>query len=187
MSRLFTALTLPDDIITTLHQVQPAIRPGLRLIAPEQIHLTLHFLGEYDLALATQALSTLKISAFELTINSLGTFQGHRDTILWAGLAISTALTELHQTMSTRLAEVGYQPEQRPYHPHITLARCDARVSATVVNEFTNQRWEPVTFPVQEVVLFSSQLQPSGPKYVKEASFALVIQASVSCPNAYLS
>ncbi len=168
MPRLFTAITLPDAIITRLQHVQPAARPGLRVIAPEQIHLTLHFLGEFDLALARQALSSVKIPAFELMISSLGTFQGHRDTILWAGLAPSTVLTDLHQSMCQHLSEVGYHPEHRPYHPHITLARCDGRVPATVVNEFTNQPWEPVIFGVQEVVVFSSQLKPTGPVYVKE-------------------
>jgi 2'-5' RNA ligase len=168
MPRLFTAITLPDNIITTLQQVQPGVRPGLRVIAPEQIHLTLHFLGEFDLAQATLALSTVKWPAFELMISSLGSFQGHRDTILWAGLAPSTALTDLHQTMCKHLVEVGYQPEQRPYHPHITLARCDARVPAVVVEEFVSQAWEPVTLRVQEVVLFRSQLKPTGPVYVKE-------------------
>lgn len=168
MPRLFTAITLPDHIITTLQQVQPAVRPGLRVIAPEQIHLTLHFLGEFDLARATQALLSVKWPAFELTISSLGTFQGHRDTILWAGLAPSTALTDLHQTMCKHLVEVGYQPEHRPYHPHITLARCDAKVPAMVADEFVSQPWKPVTFGVQEVALFSSQLQPTGPVYVKE-------------------
>lgn len=175
MPRLFTAITLPDDVISTLQRVQPEVRPGLRLISREQMHLTMHFLGEYDLELARLALSSIQLPALSLTIDRLGSFRRRKDAILWAGISPTMELAQVHQAMSTSLQVVGYQPEQRPFHPHITLARCDSRVPAAVVKEFENQHWEPVTLPVQEVVLFSSQLLPTGPVYTKEAILELKV------------
>jgi len=175
MPRLFTAITLPDNVITTLQRVQPEVRPGLRLISREQMHLTMHFLGEFELELARLALSSIHLPALSMTIDSLGSFRWRQGTILWAGITPTMPLAELHQTISLCLAEAGFQPEQRPFHPHITLARCDGRVPSSVVKEFENQCWEQVTFHVQEVVLFSSQLLPTGPVYTKEAIFELKV------------
>ncbi len=173
MPRLFTAITLPDEVITTLQRVQPEIRPGLRLIPREQMHLTMHFLGEFDLELARLALSSIRLPALSLTIDRLGSFRRRKDAILWAGITPTMELAQVHQAMSTSLQEVGYQPEQRPFHPHITLARCDGRVPMTVVKKFESQPWEPMTVPVTEVVLFSSLLLPTGPVYAKEAAISL--------------
>lgn len=174
MPRLFTAITIPDEVTALLMGVQPEIRPGVKLIPREQIHLTMHFLGEFELELARLALSSIRVPAFSMTIDSLGSFRRRQGTILWAGVKPTMPLAELHQSMSARLAEVGYQPEQRPFQPHITLARCDGRVPMKVAREFESQHWETVTFLVTEVVLFSSQLLPTGPVYTKEAIVALI-------------
>ncbi|MBL8821587.1 MAG: RNA 2',3'-cyclic phosphodiesterase [Planctomycetia bacterium] len=168
MARLFTGIALPPAVVQKLQALQPSPMPGIRLVKAEQMHLTLHFIGEGEVEVYRQGLEKLRSPHFSITIEALGKFANRKETILWAGVRESTELQSLHREMEAVLVMVGYQPEMRPYHPHLTLARCDGRVPGEVVEAFLTQPFEPDEFRVNEVVLFSSVLSSQGPTYHQE-------------------
>ena len=168
MARLFTGIGLPSPVVHQLAALQPLPMPGMKLVKPEQMHLTLHFIGEGDVDLYRLALEGLRVPGFTMTIDTLGQFANRQGTILWAGIREVPELMLLHKTMETALVSVGYRPERRAYHPHLTLARCDHRVPRKVVEAFVAQRLEPMEEQVEEVVLFSSVLNDKGPRYMRE-------------------
>ena len=125
--RLFIALTLPDPLHAALEDTMARLRAdGVsgRFTRPENLHLTLHFLGEQPEA-AVDTLSDILLQvprdAFPLTLSALGTFS--RTGILWAGLSPSPALNRLQKQLGAALARAGFPVEARAFRPHLTLVR----------------------------------------------------------------
>lgn len=177
MPRLFLAIDFPESIRQELLEIQPAPVRGVRLTKPDQLHLTLHFLGETKLESTLAALQTVAASAFSLAMQGVGKFgSAHRDVILWAGVRNNPPLQSLHAALATTLTPIGYQPEPRPFSPHITLARCQSNAPRRVIEEFlqTNAGFATPEFPVAEFVLYSSELTPHGSVYHREQVYPLV-------------
>lgn len=132
--RLFTALDPPHQVTEALGD---AVRHGRRheprliWIAPEHWHLTLVFLGE----VAPERLPALRTGLeraaaahppLDLTLDGWGTFprQGRRASVLWAGVGGHTrALAGLVGALRSAAGEAGVETGERPYVPHITIAR----------------------------------------------------------------
>jgi 2'-5' RNA ligase len=175
MPRLFVAVELPREVKEQLVRVQPRPATGLRLVQPDQMHLTLHFIGEAELDLIGAALAAVNCSPFEIEIEGVGRFptQG-RATTLWAGVTNEIALRRLHASVGEALAVTGYQPESRLFAPHITLARCGHRVLERLVDDFLSQpaKLEPTRIPVEGFTLFSSTIIDDAPVYKRERWFA---------------
>lgn len=171
--RLFTAIEIPLTTAQHLVTLQPRPMPGLRLVKPEQMHLTLHFIGEGDVDLYRLALEGLRVPGFTMMIDRLGQFANRQGTILWVGIREVPGLMQLHKTLETALVSVGYRTEKRTYHPHLTLARCDGRVPGKVIEAFVKQPMRPLEVKVEEVVLFSSVLSEKGPWYEREGVVGL--------------
>jgi 2'-5' RNA ligase len=175
MPRLFVAVELPREVKEQLVRVQPRPATGLRLVQPDQMHLTLHFIGEAELDPIADALSALICAPFEMWLDGICRFptQG-RATTLWAGVRIEPALLGLHASVGALLAVTGYQPESRLFAPHITLARCGHRVPEQFVDDFLSQPAEPAPrrIPVEGFALFSSTIIDDAPVYKRERWFA---------------
>ncbi len=174
--RLFTSIVIPFPVAQQLASLQPQPILGLRLVKAEQIHLTLHFLGDTSLPVVQEVMQDFNGQAFELIIDRLGSFPtAERSTTLWAGLQDNKQLMELHSDIEARLIVAGYRPEKRPYRPHITLVRCSQEVPKQVIQDFLAQQstLTPMTFTVQEVILFSSRLSETGPTYHQEKVITL--------------
>ncbi len=172
MARLFVAIDFPDEIKMVLQQCQPLPQAGLRNTRRDQLHLTLHFLGESSVEPIATALQSVPVVPFSLTIAGVGHFENHDgSSILWAGLRPSLELTHLHQSVSAALLPTGFRPETRPYSPHITLSRCGPEVPAGVIQTFlkahANLSLPPIH--VDQLRLYSSVLTPTGPQYKLEA------------------
>ena len=104
------------------------------------MHLTLHFLGEAEVDPVAKALTEVAGDSFSLSIAGVGRFPPRgRASVLWAGVTGSAALSRLHTDIGRVLQAGGWPVETRPYHPHITLARCGFRVPPDVVNEFLSR------------------------------------------------
>lgn len=124
MPRVFIAVDLSDEAIHQLVGIQPRSGPGVRVTRPEQIHVTLHFLGDVPVDEFSVALRKVTASAFSITIAGVGSFRSpDGGAIVWAGVKHCPPLLELHAAISSVLIEQDIQPEARPYSPHITLAR----------------------------------------------------------------
>lgn len=176
MTRLFIALDFPGKIRESLASIRPAAFPGLREIPIDQFHLTLHFLGETDLNQITRLLKKIKAPAFSLRLGLKGTFES-RDggTIFWIGFEPSPPLIALHGQIGKALTDDGLSLENRPYQPHLTLARANPRYPKLAIQDFcksaTTLPSEPI--PITGFHLYSSLLKAEGPTYTREASFEL--------------
>ncbi|MBA4192442.1 MAG: RNA 2',3'-cyclic phosphodiesterase [Planctomycetaceae bacterium] len=176
MPKLFVAVELPDTVTSELVRVQPPPVAGMRLAEPGQMHLTLHYLGEADIERMAVALTDVCVPAFPLAFDGVGHFPSAGGaTTLWAGVRVGAELLALHTAVATALTRQGFLPEARPYTPHITLARCESGVAASVVLEFLAQH---AKFSLEGVSatsygLYSSEFVSGVPVYRREQSFSL--------------
>ncbi|MGI6337185.1 MAG: RNA 2',3'-cyclic phosphodiesterase [Eubacteriales bacterium] len=125
--RLFIALPLTDPVLPALAELTQKLKAdGIRgnFTRPENLHLTLHFLGECepgDVGTLGDILSAARGGEFPLTCGHIGTFE--RSGILWAGVNRSPELLELYDRLGKALRQAGFPVETRPYRPHLTLVR----------------------------------------------------------------
>lgn len=132
--RLFTALVPPRQVTDALGDAVRHGRrhePRLRWVAPEHWHLTLVFLGEVDPERLPSLGTELERAAaahppLDLTLDGWGTFprQDRRASVLWAGVGGHTrALAGLVGDLRSAAGQAGVETGERPYVPHITIAR----------------------------------------------------------------
>jgi 2'-5' RNA ligase len=182
MARLFVAADLQSWTKDRLLAVRPAAAafPGVRLVGREELHLTLHFLGEVEddrIAAVRQALEGVNAAAFTIDLEGVGRFPPEGDSrVLWAGVRPSQGLAGLHGAIAAVLADaIGFRPEARPYHPHVTLARLDVVPPAGAVEDYLDEQaaFQVPAVPISSFSLCSSVLAPAGPRYGVEATFEL--------------
>lgn len=171
--RLFVSLELPPPVAQRLADLDPHLR-GVRWLTPEQMHLTLSFLGNVsgDVEdLLKKNLEAIAWKAFFLPIFGLGTFPGKgRPNILWVGVGTGHPhLFQLHKRVQEAALHAGLEPELRSFHPHITLARC-RDVSAESIRPFlrTHAAFDAGMIHVESFCLNSSELTPAGSVYPRE-------------------
>lgn len=121
--RLFIAIPFSEEVRSVLLDAQEQLRAqGMRAnySQPGNLHLTLAFLGETDRwEAARQAMSEIAAAPFSLTIAGSGRF----GNLYWAGVRPCRPLEALARSLQSALCAHGFAPEQRPFRPHITLAR----------------------------------------------------------------
>lgn len=179
MIRLFLAVELSFNLrenLSALQQQLKATLPPINWVRPESIHLTLKFLGYVEPSFVSQLLSALehigeKCAPFSIDVQGLGVFpQVKHPRILWVGLTGNTqALHELIFEIEAALEPLGFSPEEKPYHPHLTLARIkreNANVgSALMQTGILESNQHLGTVNVDRFTLFQSDLDSSGAKY----------------------
>jgi 2'-5' RNA ligase len=175
--RLFIGIELPESISTRLELMGGGI-PGARWEPAEKLHVTVRFLGEVDHGRARRledALEGIDLPPFSLSVHGVGVFPPRGvPRILWAGVDDPKPVSELHEAVERVVGPVGFEPEHRKYHPHVTLARLK-RPPVARVAEFVAQHALLATepFEVDHFTLYSSVLNPRGSKYRVEARFEL--------------
>ncbi|WP_050986094.1 RNA 2',3'-cyclic phosphodiesterase [Schlesneria paludicola] len=177
MTKLFVGVILPDDVRTKLHAIQPPVSQGVRPTNPDQLHLTLHFIGLADPEPIEQSLSTVISPPFSLSIAGVGHFQSSDGgVILFAEVDPSEGLRSLHEHIGAALSSTGLQIETRPYTPHITLARCHRVRTPGLLGNFLSQHenFSLPAFAVKNFVLYSSESGTRGPVYTGLRTFRLV-------------
>lgn len=178
MVRLFVGLALPEAQRQRLSLISHGVK-GARWLAPENLHITLRFIGEVtepEAESLAQALHTVRAEPFTVTIAELGTF-GNPPHSIWAGVQDepSGALAALHANVESTLVREGLEPEHRKYTPHVTLARCrKAAISriAMFLEGSGQVALEP--FNVTGFTLFQSHLLPEGAQYEPIIEYAFV-------------
>lgn len=159
--RLFFALWPESTISRKLHDVACELMPAPgRRVIPENIHLTLAFLGSRTAAFrkcAEQAASAIRTGSFTMTLGQIGYWK--KSGILWVGpIQTPGALRELVQELKAELAPCGYESEKRHFAAHLTLARD--------VRHFGKKRTiEPLTWHVREFFLVQSMTYQEGARY----------------------
>jgi RNA 2',3'-cyclic 3'-phosphodiesterase len=171
--RLFVAIDLPELTRQLLADLDPNIR-GVRWTDPAQMHLTLGFYGdvpdEIDLALRARLIA-IQFGVFFLPIVGVGAFSVKgAPKIIWIGVGKAHPhLFQIYKRVQEAALAVGLEPELRPWHPHITLARC-RDVSAQSLRNFlhTNAEFDAGMIRVEAFHLYSSKLTPAGPIHTRE-------------------
>ena len=176
--RLFVAIDLPDDIRQSVADICRGL-PGVRWLPPEQLHLTLRFIGDADDAVNAairKGLATIASLPFPLALNGAGCFPSpRRPRVLWVGLNGGEPLMQLQQKVETVVVmAAGLPAEERPFSPHITLARLKGTPHHLLAPYEEEHRWFAATpFPVAEFHLYSSTLTPSGALHRREGTYQL--------------
>jgi len=173
--RLFVALELPEPVKAALDRLVCGV-PGARWLPPENLHLTLRFVGEADgpgTEDLVDALSHVAELPFDLSVENVGHFEsGRRARTLWAGVARSPALARLQSRIETAVRRAGFPPERRRFVPHVTLARLDGTPPQEVSRFISaHSLFRAPTFTVAGFVLYSSFLTKNGAVHRPEAAF----------------
>jgi 2'-5' RNA ligase len=160
-----------------LAELDPHLR-GVRWLAPEQMHLTLSFLGDVSEEVAealTKNLGAIDWKAFFLPLCGLGTFPGKgRPNILWIGVGTGHPhLFQLHKRVQEAAIRAGLELDLRSFHPHVTLARC-RDVSAESIRPFlrAHAAFDAGMIHVECFCLNSSELTATGSIYSRELTIS---------------
>jgi len=180
MSRYFLALPLSESARERLAAARPPELSGIKLVRTDLLHVTLHFLGELeadDVQAAQQALQDLKEPATSINIAGVGAFPADGPPrVIWAGIDENPLLGQLYLKLGETLQQaIGYQPEDRPYSPHITLARVKRRLRREELQDYwEEQRGLNIReIPVDRFVLYESLFSAGRLEYREEASWTL--------------
>ena len=171
--RLFVAIDLPDSTRQLLAALDPHVR-GVHWTDPVQMHLTLSFLGDVPdepEAALREKLSLIKFGAFFLPIVGVGTFSAKGALkIIWIGVGKAHPhLFQIHKRVQEAALAAGLEPELRPWHPHITIARCrDVPVQSLRKFLQANAEFDAGMIHVEDFHLYSSKLTPGGPIHTRE-------------------
>ena len=181
--RLFIGIGLDSSASAALrdlrHRFEPLSAPSLRWSAPEGWHVTLQFLGSVsneNAACIIEQLKTIRAPAVPVRIEGLGFFE--RVGVFWAGIALTPQLLALQQYVTAAMRNCGFVPEDRPYKPHITLARAKGRPGAKALTSLKRSLEKHNTclhaeFIATEFRLYESFPGPDGARYEVRARFPL--------------
>lgn len=178
--RGFIAFPLPEPVIVHLRSLQGSLRAAglddLRFVRPENIHLTLRFLGDVapsamDAISEAMAEVAVEMPPLSLTARGIGAFpSAQRARVVWAGLTGDTAaLIDFQGRLCAALEPLGFPRERRRFAAHLTLARARDRRPVdperlVAAMESLNDLASP-PFPAAQLVLFQSDLRPGGAVY----------------------
>jgi RNA 2',3'-cyclic 3'-phosphodiesterase len=175
--RLFVAIVPPRDMRARLSSLCGGV-PGARWVEPDNLHLTLRFIGEIEEPLIEDivfALRAIRMEAFPLTLSSVGHFERRgRVRQIWAGIMPSPQLMDLQRRVESAILRAGIRSESRRFTPHVTLARLkDVKIEAVGAWLQANGPFRGFPITVAGFTLFASYLGGGGPVYQPIEDFAL--------------
>lgn len=182
MIRLFVALSLPEQLRLRLAGLRGQL-PGARWVPPENMHLTLRFVGEVDEHVADDVHTELERVAgdpLELRLQGVGHFASRGQVrALWAGVEPSDALDRFQARIELACQRAGLASETRRFHPHVTVARCrDTSLDRVAHFMEDHAGFSAPPFEAGAFTLFSSTLGKSGSTYLPELTYPLGIYVS---------
>lgn len=179
--RSFIAIEMPDELRMALGRIQARLKeagqPSVKWVDPDNIHLTLKFLGNTDVNIISKISRVMEKAAqgippFRLELGGLGVFPDlRRVQIVWIGLdGDLEQLKHLQQRIESNLAPLGFASESRPFKPHLTLARFRDRATLDERQNLgqiiaSTHHGEDYSFNVDSVNLMKSQLTRAGAIY----------------------
>lgn len=172
MPRLFLALELPADIRLELSRLQQELiksfrHSKIRWTPPENLHITLHFLGDVALEQMQRLQDDLRRlkypDPFSLALEHIGAFPSpKKPRIIMAETSVHPFLFLLRRRIADAIVGNGIDIEGKQFRPHVTLGRVSAQ-SETFPEKISEL--QPLRFKVEEFVLMESTLTPDGSEY----------------------
>ncbi len=185
--RIFVALDIPDEVRGKLSDLSARLKracPQARWARVEGMHVTLKFIGEAtpeQVERIKVELAHLRSAALvEMSFRGVGFFPNdHHPRVFWAGILATPNLAELAAEIEQRLEPLGIEREQRPFRPHLTLARFNSLEGLGCLREEV-QNSGPLEFGATrtgELHLYQSRLKPGGAEYARLATFSFASSA----------
>jgi RNA 2',3'-cyclic 3'-phosphodiesterase len=194
--RCFIGLSISDEIRAGLNRCQEEIDTRLRCkvfkwVRPENIHVTVHFLGNISGQIAASLEPSLipvcrDQSPFELLLDDIGAFPSlKKPRVLWAGLRNTGGeLALMYKLCGAILQKIGVEIDRRAYTPHLTLAYLKKRVNrgdtgaaaedlVQYIDEQPALSQKKISCTVENLTIFESSLTPQGPVYTPLAVLPL--------------
>ena len=181
MLRAFIAIEVPSELQRAIADSTAALKsalpkPLIRWVIPQNVHLTLKFLGDVSPASLEKLAETLKLevctySMFALSVGGLGAFPTpRRPRVIWIGLETPPVMQALWRAVETVAARLGYTPEERPFSAHLTIGRVGQNISASDVQRIRSMLESTKigtlgTFHAQALHIYKSDLLPGGSVY----------------------
>lgn len=176
MIRLFTAIEIPEEVRRRMGLLCAGV-PGARWVPPENMHLTLRFIGEVDGGLArdiAEELAEIEAPAFEMELNGIGYFGGKFPRSIHVGIARNPAVAHLRDKIESKLVRMGLPREERKFTPHVTIARLKGTAPERVGKYLTeNNLFRAGPIAVDHFTLFSSFPTRNGSIYRAERIYPL--------------
>jgi RNA 2',3'-cyclic 3'-phosphodiesterase len=173
--RLFIAIGLPDNWKEILAKPQESIAwlgKGVKWVEPRGMHLTLRFLGEVtesELPTVKTALTDAcrGIEPFSMNLQDTGVFpSAKRPRVYWVGIEAPRTLMTLQSNIERAIQGIGFDPEEHPFKPHLTLARIKEPIGKDrMTDALLSFKISSDPFIVQEVLLMQSHLSREGASY----------------------
>ncbi|MFN4196961.1 MAG: RNA 2',3'-cyclic phosphodiesterase [Caldimicrobium sp.] len=181
MVRAFLAIDLPWDIKKALYNLKNIPEPKeikLKWVEEENLHLTLKFFGNISENLVEKIFKLCEkacqdIFHFRIALSEIGIFPEVGDPrVLWIGIENSSEnIMDLYRKIEKALKPLKLDNKKEKFHPHITLMRIRNINNMMEFQQYVErlkkeaQKLKGLSFIVNEIVLFKSDLFPSGPKY----------------------
>lgn len=188
--RAFIAIDIAPEILDQIKRISADLNRkmnnhAVRWVSAENIHLTLKFLGDVsvnNIELLTDALrlESANHQHFSISVGGIGAFPAvRRPRVLWIGVEGPEALLNLQRNIEVQMARLGYEKDQRPFSPHLTLGRVsrsarpdEIRVVSQVLEAY-QLGFIGIT-PVNEFHLYRSDLHPEGAVYTRILTLPLM-------------
>jgi 2'-5' RNA ligase len=176
--RLFIGVPISPALADQLAAVRARFEQnedGLRWSAPESWHITLQFLGaatpeQHDCVVSH--LRSVQAKPFAIQLEELGFFD--RAGVFFVGVVVSPELASLQKAVVRATCPCGFTPEDRPYHPHITLARNRGRQNGIrSLKPRIGESSRFASFTAREFLLYESFPSPQGSRYEVRGRFPL--------------
>jgi len=178
--RAFLAIDPPEEILGEIGRIQGRlqrlIRGELRWVRPEAIHLTLKFFGDIPESAVADIAAVVEPAAagaapFSLAIGGAGVFPDQRrPRVLWLGMNGDVPrLLLFQQGLEAELGRIGFPAEERPFRPHLTLARIKSPRGLAGLERALEkgEEYGAGEFTASGIALIRSELTPRGAMYTK--------------------
>jgi RNA 2',3'-cyclic 3'-phosphodiesterase len=172
--RIFLALNLERSVRAELHRaLEPLHQRGwpVRWMPAAAFHLTLRFLGDVEGADVERIDDALRAVAAkhgpqQLELGGFGAFPSlRRATVLWVGIAATPPLMALQRDLDVAVSRLGYGREDKPFRPHITVARLHGGARPADVERAATEFDYAKTVTVETIDVMRSHLKPEGAQY----------------------
>jgi 2'-5' RNA ligase len=190
--RAFVACEVPADVQRTIGDIIAKLgetsSDAVRWVRPEGVHVTLKFLGEVPqkklpaIKMALQE-AVVRHSPFNLELSNIGTFGGREGLrLMWVGIAGDVLRLEaMVRDVNLALSVVGFEPERRPFRPHLTLGRVrdtvPTRRRAEIEVDVGRVAVPEVEWRTSQITLMKSRLTTRGAEYDVISTFPLRMAA----------
>ena len=173
--RTFIAIEIDEPIREKIAALQNELKKTnepVRWVNPKNIHLTLKFLGEVDVAIIESISECINdvaenFSSFSFAVKGVGVFPNFkRPRVLWTGIENGSGeLVKMAGEISEQLNELGFAKERRPFKTHLTMARVKSRLSTKFLEKIKGFEFDGGEVIANEIVIMRSELKSAGAVY----------------------